>query len=200
MASVKIADLKNNLSAYLRKVRTGEEVIICDRKSPIAKIVPLGTSDLDLEEQELIAKGLMLPPQKPFDADAFFAIGRDIRRRPENSFARMLSRCGWSTSLEVRSVLNRVRREGTISSAAVRASWERASRLLSACIMIPPTDAVKELAYAQLDRFPLKASDALQLAAALVWCKQNPRGRWFVCNDRQLLTAAVASGFEVLSV
>ena len=82
MASVQIADLKNNLSAYLRKVRTGEEVIICDRKSPIAKIVPLRTGDLDLEAQELIAKGLMLPAQKPFDADAFFAIGRGVRRRP----------------------------------------------------------------------------------------------------------------------
>jgi prevent-host-death family protein len=82
MASVQIAELKNNLSAYLRKVRTGEEVIICDRKSPIAKIVPSGTTDLDLEAQELIAKGLMLPAQKPFDADAFFAIGRGIRRRP----------------------------------------------------------------------------------------------------------------------
>ena len=82
MASVQIADLKNNLIAYLRKVRTGEEVIICDRKSPIAKIVPLNTVDFDLEEQELIAKGLMLPAQKPFDADAFFAIGRGMRRRP----------------------------------------------------------------------------------------------------------------------
>ena len=79
MASVQIADLKNNLSAYLRKVRTGEEVIICDRKSPIAKIVPLRTGDFDLEEQDLIAKGLMLPAQKPFDADAFFAIGRGVR-------------------------------------------------------------------------------------------------------------------------
>jgi prevent-host-death family protein len=79
MASVQIADLKNNLSAYLRKVRTGEEVIICDRKSPIAKIVPLRADDFDLEEQELIAKGLMLPAQKPFDADAFFAIGKDVR-------------------------------------------------------------------------------------------------------------------------
>ena len=79
MASVQIADLKNNLSAYLRKVRTGEEVIICDRKSPIAKIVPLATNDLDLEERELIAKGLMRPAQKPFDADAFFAIGRGVR-------------------------------------------------------------------------------------------------------------------------
>ncbi len=79
MASVQIADLKNNLSAYLRKVRTGEEVIICDRKSPIAKIVPLSAVDLDLEAQELIAKGLMRPAQKPFDADAFFAIGRGVR-------------------------------------------------------------------------------------------------------------------------
>ncbi len=106
----------------------------------------------------------------------------------------------WSTPLEVRSVLNRVRREGAISSSAVRASWERASGLLSACLTIPPTDAVKELASAQLDRFPLKASNALQLAAALVWCKQSPRGRRFICNDRQLLTAATASGFQVHSV
>jgi prevent-host-death family protein len=79
MASVQIADLKNNLSAYLRKVRTGEEVIICDRKSPIAKIVPLSTVDFDLEEQELIAKGLMLPAKTRFDADAFLAIGKGIR-------------------------------------------------------------------------------------------------------------------------
>lgn len=82
MPSVQIAELKNNLSAYLRKVRTGEEVIICDRKSPIAKIVPLSTVDFDLEEQELIAKGFMRPPLQPFDADAFFAIGKGMRRRP----------------------------------------------------------------------------------------------------------------------
>ena len=79
MASVKIADLKNNLSAYLRKVRTGEELIICDRKSPIAKIVPLSADELDLETQELIAKGVLRPAKKPFDADAFFAIGRGVR-------------------------------------------------------------------------------------------------------------------------
>jgi prevent-host-death family protein len=78
MASVQIADLKNNLSAYLRRVRTGEELIICDRKSPIAKIVPLEKTDLDLETQELIAKGVLRPAKKPFDADAFFAIGRGV--------------------------------------------------------------------------------------------------------------------------
>src|ERR1700676_5612015 len=82
MRSVQIAELKNNLSAYLHKVRAGEEVIICDRKSPIAKIVPLSTENIDLEDQALIAKGLMRPPEKPFDAAAFFAIGRGLRRRP----------------------------------------------------------------------------------------------------------------------
>jgi prevent-host-death family protein len=82
MPSVQIAELKNHLSAYLHKVRAGEEVIICDRKAPIAKIVPLSAGDFDLEEQALIAEGLMLPAKKPFDADAFFAIGKGLRRRP----------------------------------------------------------------------------------------------------------------------
>jgi len=81
MRSVQIAELKNNLSAYLRKVRTGEEVVICDRQSPIAKIVPLSAGDFDLEEQELIAKGLMRPPRKPFDPGTFFAIGKGLRTR-----------------------------------------------------------------------------------------------------------------------
>jgi len=99
----------------------------------------------------------------------------------------------------VRSVLSRVHRDGTISSAAFRASWERVSGLLTACIIIQPTDNVRALAFVQLDRFTLKASDALQLAAALVWCRERPRGRLFVCNDRQLLGAATAAGFEVRS-
>lgn len=91
MHSVQIAELKNNLSAYLRKVRTGEEVIICDRKSPIAKIVPLSTVDFDLEEQELIAKGLMRPPLQPFDADAFFAIGRGLRMPSDAAIRRAIN-------------------------------------------------------------------------------------------------------------
>jgi prevent-host-death family protein len=82
MRPVQIAELKNNLSGYLHKVRGGEEVIICDRKSPIAKIVPLSADDSDLEDQALIAAGLLLPPKTRFDADAFFTIGKGLRRRP----------------------------------------------------------------------------------------------------------------------
>jgi hypothetical protein len=74
------------------------------------------------------------------------------------------------------------------------------SGLLRASRCIEPVEVVKELALAQLDRFPLKAGDALQLAAALVWCRQRPGGRMFICNDRQLRSAANELGFEAAGV
>jgi prevent-host-death family protein len=77
MVAVNIAQLKNQLSSFLNRVRKGEEVIIKDRNTPIARIVPL---DVDLEEEErsLVAAGLMRLPKKKFDADHFFSIGRGI--------------------------------------------------------------------------------------------------------------------------
>lgn len=37
---VQIADLKSHLSEYLRSVRGGQPLIVMDRKTPIARIVP----------------------------------------------------------------------------------------------------------------------------------------------------------------
>lgn len=61
MRSVSIAELKNRLSAYLDLVRQGEEVLVRDRKRPVAKIVPLSADDWQAEEEALIAAGLMRP-------------------------------------------------------------------------------------------------------------------------------------------
>ena len=60
MRSVNIAELKNSLSAYLRLVREGEELVIRDRSRAIARIVPI-ESDGDEEEEErrLVAAGLL---------------------------------------------------------------------------------------------------------------------------------------------
>jgi hypothetical protein len=63
---------------------------------------------------------------------------------------------------------------------------------------IQPADSVRHLAVDQLNRFPLRAGDALQLGAALVWSKSRPRGRLFVCNDRRLSAAARETGFAVV--
>ncbi|MBA2341731.1 MAG: type II toxin-antitoxin system prevent-host-death family antitoxin [Pyrinomonadaceae bacterium] len=63
MRTVNIADLKNNLSAHLERVRAGEELLVKDRNRPIAKLVPLAAGeDLDEEEMELAAAGLVRLP------------------------------------------------------------------------------------------------------------------------------------------
>ena len=38
--SVKVAELKARLSEYLRAARRGQPVIVCDRDTPIARLVP----------------------------------------------------------------------------------------------------------------------------------------------------------------
>ena len=38
--TVKVAELKSHLSAYLRSARLGHSVIVCDRDTPVARIVP----------------------------------------------------------------------------------------------------------------------------------------------------------------
>ncbi len=49
--NVKIADLKNNLSRYLARVRqTGETIIVCDRDEPVASLSPI-QRDEDAEWQ-----------------------------------------------------------------------------------------------------------------------------------------------------
>ncbi len=41
------------------------------------------------------------------------------------------------------------------------------------------------------------AQTALQLGAALVWCREKPRRRPFVCFDERLGKAAPQAGFSV---
>ena len=106
----------------------------------------------------------------------------------------------WATLVEVQSVLERLRSSGAMTSAAYMAARVRLRQLLASWREIQPTEPVRELACVQLERFRVRASDALQLSAALVWCKQKPRGRLFVCNDERLSAAAVQSGFDTVEV
>jgi prevent-host-death family protein len=38
--TVKVAELKAQLSAYLRDARAGQTVVVCDRDTPVARLVP----------------------------------------------------------------------------------------------------------------------------------------------------------------
>ncbi len=72
MKSVNVATLKNRLSSYLRDVRRGEEILIRDRNVPIARIVPLSsTDDSEAELLELAAAGVIKLAERPLP-DSFF--------------------------------------------------------------------------------------------------------------------------------
>lgn len=77
MKTVKIGELRNQLSSYLQDVRKGEEIIVCDRDKPVAQIVPIRElDDFDSEQAELIARGILRPPKnpEPIDWTAFDAL------------------------------------------------------------------------------------------------------------------------------
>lgn len=48
MTKVGTADLKAHLSEHLRAVRRGETILVLDRHEPIARIVPVGATGLQL--------------------------------------------------------------------------------------------------------------------------------------------------------
>ena len=74
MRSVNIGTLKNQLSSYLRSVREGEEIVVQDRKRPIARIVPIVPETTMDEEDVLIAAGIMTPAKSEMDWKAFWAL------------------------------------------------------------------------------------------------------------------------------
>lgn len=64
MKTVNISDLKAQLSAHIQFVKDGEEVLVCDRNKPVARIVPCGLEDRSEQEQRLAARGVLTPPMK----------------------------------------------------------------------------------------------------------------------------------------
>jgi len=55
MRSVNVAELKNRLSLYLRAVRAGQELVVRDRKTPVARILPIGDAASAGEELRALA-------------------------------------------------------------------------------------------------------------------------------------------------
>ncbi len=60
MLKASVSELKASASEYLKLVKGGEEVLLTDRGNPIAKIIPLRTSELaaDLRIAQLELAGL----------------------------------------------------------------------------------------------------------------------------------------------
>ena len=74
MIRATVSEVKNGLSAFLRRVKTGESVLVLDRKTPVACIVPVShvreAHDTDARLARLEAAGIVARerPGSPLDA------------------------------------------------------------------------------------------------------------------------------------
>ena len=59
METVGIRDLKSNLSRYLKKVKTGERIVITDRKREVAILSPFGGKTLEDKLLHLTGQGVI---------------------------------------------------------------------------------------------------------------------------------------------
>lgn len=106
----------------------------------------------------------------------------------------------WGSSVEVHSAVCRLHRERQIADANKQGAVARLRMLSRGWREVLPDDHIRELAVESLDNYVLRAADALQLAASLIWCQNRPSRRSFICADRPLARAATAAGFSVLDI
>jgi predicted nucleic acid-binding protein len=106
----------------------------------------------------------------------------------------------WATQVEIASVLARLVRTRDISSSEWTKARQVAVVLADEWSVVQPSNALRNHAAQLVERYDLKAADAMQLAAALDWCENSPRGEVFLTADQKLRQAAVLSGFDAKSL
>jgi uncharacterized protein len=103
----------------------------------------------------------------------------------------------WGTQIECASGIARLEREGALDQSVVDEAFHRLKRLSEGWHEIDPSDGVREAAVRFLRVHPLRAADALQLAAAFVAAERRPSSLELVTLDDRLATAARKEGFVV---
>ncbi len=104
----------------------------------------------------------------------------------------------WGSPVECQSALHRQHREDRISLRLLNEALGRLGELIEDADFITPANRLRERAGRLVAAHPLRAADALQLAAALSWCDEAPQGDAFVCLDDRLREAARREGFSIL--
>jgi len=101
----------------------------------------------------------------------------------------------WGTQAECASAIARLERDGALSLSDAVESFSRLDALAPSWMQIDPSDEIRESARRFLRVHPLRAADALQLAAALVAAERRPPTLTLVTCDDRLRDAAGKEGF-----
>jgi predicted nucleic acid-binding protein len=103
----------------------------------------------------------------------------------------------WGTPVEARSAFARLVREGSLTDTERLKAVRLLEQLRPSWDEIQPAESVRAIAEQLPDRHAIRTLDAMQLAAALVWCRERPNHRPFICFDERLANAAAAVGFTI---
>jgi predicted nucleic acid-binding protein len=123
---------------------------------------------------------------------------------PESARARRLAKedpaimAWWTTRTECMSALARLRRERSIDPEGETRTRALLRQLAARWSEVSPGERLRSRAERLLSVHRLRAADAFQLAAALVWTRGKTAGRGFVSFDDRLRKAAALEGFDVL--
>ena len=92
MHSTTVSKLKMSISAYIRQVKTGEELLITEHGRPVARLVPV-TEHVSLPGhiKEMEKNGLLKRAEKSLPAD-FWNLPRPVDAKAEVRSAVMLER------------------------------------------------------------------------------------------------------------
>ena len=104
----------------------------------------------------------------------------------------------WATRTECVSAFARLRREGQLAARAEQRARGALLSLAAEWSEVLPGDALRQRAERLVGVHPLRAADAFQLAAALVWAGGESQGSAIVSFDERLRAAAEREGFAVL--
>ena len=104
----------------------------------------------------------------------------------------------WGTTVECISALARLERDDALNARAMTLTLQRLRQLAGSWHEVDPSDEIRETAARFLRVHPLRASDALQLAAAFAAAERRPASLEIVTLDDRLANAARKEGFAVL--
>ena len=104
----------------------------------------------------------------------------------------------WGSEVECVSALARLEREGGLGPQALAVALKRLGQLATAWHEIDASDSVREAATRFVRVHPLRAADALQLAAAFLAAERRPATLEVITLDERLGAAARKEGFIVI--
>jgi predicted nucleic acid-binding protein len=104
----------------------------------------------------------------------------------------------WGTRVECVSALARLERDGALSSGGLATALADLRDLQASWYEIEPGDILRENAERLLRVHPLRAADALQVAAAVLAAQHRPSALPFVSLDTRLSAVAGREGFPLV--